>query len=95
MIFKKPLITEKALSHQTVGKYSFVVDRQASKDQVAVEFQKLFGIKPLSVNTYILKGKLKTNWKTKKSAFKSNIKKAVITIKKDQKIDILTLKNEK
>ncbi len=95
MLIKRPLVTEKSIANQNVGKYTFVVDKKATKSQLASEFEKLFAIKPLSVNIFITKGKIKSNWKTRTPIFKSDLKKAVITVKKDQKIDLLTLKNEK
>lgn len=95
MIIKRPLVTEKAIAAQSIGKYSFIVDQKANKNQVASEFKSLFGINPLKVNLFNLKGKVKTNWKTRSPIVHQNRKKAVITIKKDQKIDLLTLKNEK
>jgi large subunit ribosomal protein L23 len=95
MIIKRPLVTEKAIAAQTVGKYGFIVDTKATKGQVATEFQSLFGIKPQKVNLLVIKGKVKSNWKTRTPINRPNFKKAIITLKKDQKIDILTLKNEK
>ena len=94
MYLKRPIITEKAISAQAKGKYSFVVGFAASKPQIFSEFFRYFGIKPLKVNTYKIKGKVKTNWKTRKSSSRSDVKKAVVTIPKDQKIDLLTLKND-
>ena len=95
MLIKRPLVTEKSIANQNVGKYSFVIDKRATKFQLASEFEKLFAIKPLAVNIFNTKGKVKSNWKTRKPIFKSDLKKAIITVKKDQKIDLLTLKNEK
>ena len=95
MAIKKPLISEKAIMTQSLGKYTFVVDSSASKDQIAQEFKKVFGVTALSVNTISIKGKVKTNWKSRRSVNKSDIKKAIITVGKDKKIDSLTLKNEK
>jgi large subunit ribosomal protein L23 len=95
MIIKRPLVTEKTIAAQAVGKYSFVVDNKANKNQIATNFQALFGIKPLKVNVFLVKGKVKTNWKTRSPIIRPDLKKAVITINKDQKIDLLTLKNEK
>ncbi|HNY04280.1 MAG TPA: 50S ribosomal protein L23 [Candidatus Woesebacteria bacterium] len=95
MIIKRPLVTEKAITAQSIGKYSFIVDQKANKNQVASEFKSLFGVNPIKVNLYIIKGKIKTNWKTRSPIIHPDRKKAVITIKKDQKIDLLTLKNEK
>jgi len=95
MIIQRPLVTEKAILAQQNGKYAFVVDPKATKSQIAAHFYSLFGIKALKVNLFILKGKVKTNWKTRAKVIKPNHKKAIVTIKKDQKIDLLTLKNEK
>ncbi|MFA6007812.1 MAG: 50S ribosomal protein L23 [Candidatus Shapirobacteria bacterium] len=95
MIIKRPLVTEKAISAQSKGKYSFMVDLKANKNQVASEFESLFGVKALAVNLTVIKGKVKTNWKTRSPIVHPDFKKAFITVKKDQKIDLLTLKNEK
>ena len=95
MIIKKPLVTEKAIAAQSVGKYSFIVDNKATKGQIATVFQSYFGIKPLKINLFTVKGKVKTNWKTRNPIIRPDRKKAIVTIKKDQKIDLLTLKNEK
>jgi len=95
MSLQKPLISEKAIITQSMGKYTFVVDVNASKDQIATEFTKVFGIVPLAVNTVKIKGKVKTNWKNRRPINKPDVKKAIITVGKDKKIDMLTLKNEK
>lgn len=95
MSLKKPLISEKAIATQSLGKYTFVVDVDASKDQIAAEFTKVFGIVPLAVNTIKTKGKVKTNWKNRRPINKPDVKKAIITVGVDKKIDMLTLKNEK
>lgn len=95
MIIKRPLVTEKAITAQSKGKYAFVVDSKANKNQISACFTALFGIKPLKVNLFTTKGKIKTNWKTRAPIKRSDLKKAIVTIKADQKIDLLTLKNEK
>ena len=95
MSLKKPLISEKAIYTQSLGKYTFVVDKDASKDQITSEFKKVFGITPQAVNTVTIKGKIKTNWKNRRPINKPDVKKAIITVGKDKKIDMLTLKNEK
>lgn len=95
MSLQKPLISEKAIITQSLGKYTFVVDVNASKGQIATEFAKVFGIVPKAVNTVKIKGKVKTNWKNRRPINKPDVKKAIITVGKDKKIDMLTLKNEK
>lgn len=95
MSLQKPLISEKAIYTQSLGKYTFVVDKDTNKDQIATEFTDIFGITPLAVNTVTIKGKVKTNWKNRRPINKPDVKKAIITVGKDKKIDMLTLKNEK
>jgi len=91
----KPIITEKSLASQEVSsKYSFWVDTGVNKNQIAIAFQTVFGIKPLSINTVITKGKLKTDWKNRKPIQKSDKKKAIITLPKGTKIELLKLKTK-
>jgi len=90
-IILKPIITEKALIEQSKGKYSFWVGKRANKNQIEQAFEAVFGVKPLSVNTVIVKGKMKTDWKKRKPIKKSDQKKAIITVAKDQKIELLTI----
>ncbi len=91
MIFKKPIITENAFLKQQANKYVFSVDVAATKPQIKLAFKEVFGVEPLSVSTLIIKGKQKTNWKTRKPFAKSDKKKAIVTVKKDVKIDLLAL----
>ncbi len=87
-----PIITEKAITEQqTLGKYSFWVARNTTKGQIEKSFEAIFKIKPLSVNTIIVKGKNKTDWKKRKPIKKSDKKKAIITIDKSKKIESLNL----
>ncbi len=92
LIILKPIITEKVLaSQQTLDKYAFWVSPKATKNQIEATFKSVFGITPLSINTIILKGKTKTNWKTRQPIEKSNRKKAIITVTKGTKIELLKL----
>ena len=90
-IILKPVITEKALVMQTQGKYTFLVGLKSNKDQIEKAFETVFGIKPLFVNTKIVKGKLKATGKNRKEVKKSDRKVAVITVAKDKKIELLNL----
>jgi len=88
----KPIITEKSLGAQeNSSKYSFWVNCSVNKNQIQAAFIEVFGIKPLSVNTVILKGKLKTNWKSRKPIQKSNKKKAIITLPAGTKLELLKI----
>ncbi len=90
-IILKPIITEKSLMEQEQGKYSFWVGIKANKNQIAEAFESLFGFKPLLINTLKVKGKNKTDWKKRLPIKKSDRKKALITISKDKKIDLLKI----
>ncbi|MBP9817281.1 50S ribosomal protein L23 [Candidatus Shapirobacteria bacterium] len=86
-----PVITEKSLVAQDKGVFTFWVNPVATKSQIASAFQVVFGQKPLAVNTLRLKGKLKTDWKKRLPIQKSTRKKAIITLPKDTKIELLKL----
>lgn len=92
LIVLKPIITEKSLaSQETQDKYGFWVPTSATKNQIRVSFKSVFGIKPLLINTILLKGKTKTNGRTRKLIEKSDRKKAFITVPKGTKIELLKL----
>ena len=91
LIVLTPIFTEKTLAQQEQGKYTFSVKKKSTKGQIEVSFETVFGIKPLSINTIIIKGKNKTDWKKRLPIKKSDIKKAVITVDKNTKIELLKL----
>jgi len=81
-----PAITEKNTALRTEqDKYTFKVDRNATKVQIRKAVEKLFGVKVVSVNTMVVKGKLKRMGRF--SGYRSNWKKAIIRLEKGQKID--------
>lgn len=94
-IILRPVVTEKSLADQSNGKYYFWVEKNANKNQIAEAFKSIFGIDPLSVNTIKVKGKVKTNWKTRQPIMKSDRKKAIIIVPKDKKIELLNIKTDK
>lgn len=93
-IILKPIITEKSLVDQEKGKYSFWVGLKSNKNQIFEAFESFFGIKPLNINTVRVKGKNKTDWKKRLPIKKSDRKKAVITIPKDKKLELLKIKTK-
>mgnify|MGYP002523892311 CR=1 FL=1 len=54
-----PVITEKSNMDMQEGKYTFEVNRKATKVDIANAVEKLFEVKVLSVNTINVKGKMK------------------------------------
>jgi large subunit ribosomal protein L23 len=65
------------------------VKKDARKEEIAKMSESLFGVKVLGVNTANFKGKIK---KTKKGSGKrSDFKKAIITVKPGNKIDLFEI----
>ena len=58
----RPVITEKSNDEMQAGKYTFEVNKKATKVDVAKAVEKLFEVKVLNVNTMIVKGKT-PDWK--------------------------------
>jgi len=77
-IIIKPIITERSASGQAQGKYTFKVNKKATKVDVKMAVEKLFGVKVLNVNTSVVKGALRSrNGRQYKTA---DWKKAIVTI---------------
>ena len=54
-----PVITEKSNDQMQMGKYTFEVNKKATKVEIANAVEKLFNVKVLNVNTMTVKGKTK------------------------------------
>lgn len=90
-ILIKPLVTEKMTElMERENKYGFVVDYNTNKIEIAKAIEKKFEVNVVSVNTIRYKGKTKTQF-TKKGRFTGKTpryKKAIITIKEGQTLDL-------
>ena len=91
----KPLITEQSMKGVDSGKYSFVVARFASKTAIKSEIRKLFGVNVVSVSTSIVKGKTKRVGAKRQEVKQSIWKKAVVALKKGEKIGLFEPGGEK
>ena len=83
-----PNITEKATSLSEYNKIVFKVHKGANKNSIKKSIEKIFKVKVVKINTINLKGKVKLV-RGKKSA-KPGYKKAIVTLKKGQMIDLAT-----
>ena len=83
-----PNITEKSTSLSEYNKIVFKVHNNASKNSIKKSIEKIFKVNVVKINTINLKGttKLVRNKKT----FTPGYKKAIITLKKGQSIDLAT-----
>ena len=83
-----PNVTEKATSLSEYNKIVFKVHKGANKNSIKKSIEKLFKVNVIKINTINLKGKIKLV-KGKKSR-KPSYKKAIVTLKKGQSIDLAT-----
>jgi len=83
-----PNITEKSTSLSEFNKVVFKVNLKAKKNIIKKNIEKIFKVNVVKVNTINIKGKTKIV-KNKKT-FKSGYKKAIVTLKKGQSIDLAT-----
>jgi len=88
----KPIITEKASGSSEVGKYTFSAVLTSSKEEIAYEVKRLFGTDATAVKTSIVPGKSKRIGRTNRYAKTGKWKKAVVSLKKGQKIDLFEKK---
>ncbi len=73
-----PVITEKSNDELQAGKYTFKVNKKATKIDIRNAVEKLFEVKVLNVNTMSVKGKEVRRGKTVGKT--SDWKKAIVTI---------------
>tara|TARA_B100001769_G_C21697102_1_gene385047 strand:+ start:248 stop:541 length:294 start_codon:yes stop_codon:yes gene_type:complete len=85
---KHPIITEKATVLSEQNKTVFKVHKSASKDIIKKNIEKIFKVKVIKIN--IINTKQKQKIKQGKLSTKSGYKKAIITLKKGQSIDLTT-----
>ena len=83
-----PNITEKATSLSEFNKVVFKVHKSASKNSIKKNIEKIFKVNVVKINTINLKGKSKMVKNRK--VYKSGYKKAIVTLKKGQSIDLAT-----
>jgi len=85
-VLVRPLITEKAANFGVLNKYAFVVAGNSNKVEVAKAVQAVYGVKPVNVNIICVKGKAVARGRIK--GRRSDLKKAIVTLKKGDTIQI-------
>lgn len=88
MILIKPLITEKATGALGENKYSFIVNRKATKTQIRNEVEKTFGVHVIHIQTVTTAGKKRRLGFSRKYKRTLPQKKAIVQLKKEEKINI-------
>ena len=83
-----PNITEKSTSMSEFNKVVFKVHNGASKNSIKRSIEKIFKVNVIKINTINLRGK--TKLVRGKKSNKPGYKKAIVTLKKGQSIDLAT-----
>jgi large subunit ribosomal protein L23 len=83
-----PNVTEKSTTLSEFNKIVFKVHKGANKDAIKRSIEKIFKVNVIKINTLQQKGKSKLV--KNKKVFKPGYKKAIVTLKKGQSIDLAT-----
>ena len=83
-----PNVTEKSTSLSEFNKIVFKVHVGANKKSIKKSIEKIFKVNVIKINTINIKGKVKLV--RNKKSYKSGFKKAIVTLKKGQSIDLAT-----
>ena len=83
-----PNVTEKSTSLSEFNKVVFKVNKNANKKSIKKSIEKIFKVNVIKINTINMRRKVKIV--RNKKSFKSGYKKAIITLKKGQSIDLAT-----
>ena len=85
---RNPIVTEKATILSEQNKTVFKVHNKANKKNIKKNIEKLFKVNVVKINIINQKSKLKM--KQGKKSYKQGYKKAIVTLKKGQSIDLTT-----
>jgi large subunit ribosomal protein L23 len=85
-IILRPIISEKSTGLMELNKYVFEVPMKANKVMVKQAIKALFGVQPEKINIIRVRGKIRRI--RYKYGYTSAWKKAVVTLKDGEKIDI-------
>ncbi len=85
-VIKRPLVTEKSTTLQTIGKYAFEVGIEANKKQIKEAVEKAFKVSVTTVNVITLPASTKRSGR--KLVVIPATKKAIVTLKAGDKIQL-------
>tara|TARA_Y100001970_G_C14045064_1_gene755868 strand:- start:17 stop:334 length:318 start_codon:yes stop_codon:yes gene_type:complete len=95
-IIKKPILTEKmAILQERLNKYAFLVSSDSNKKQIKKSIESQFSVEVIKISTMNYSGKkkqmtVKSGGKTiRTSGRRSSFKKAIVTLKTGNSIDLV------
>lgn len=87
-LIKKPFITEKTAGMSVQGKYVFLVQDNANKSEVKKVVEAQYKVHVIEV--HVINARPKRRWRGKVMGVRAGFKKAIVTLKKGEKLDILS-----
>ena len=86
-VIEKPILSEKSNDlREREGKYSFIVKRDATKDDVKKAVSMIWGVEVVDVRTMIQRGKVKRRGMNMSKT--SNFKKAIVKLAEGAKLPL-------
>ena len=85
-LIRKPIVTERAADLNKIGQYVFMVAPEATKNEIKKAVKDIYKVEPVAVNVIYLPSKSR-RYRGKRGR-RGGYKKAIVTLKSGQKIDI-------
>lgn len=82
-IIIRPIITERSMSGMQMRKYTFKVNKNANKIEIAKAVEELFGVNVSKVNTMNVRGRLRRQGRNE--GYTPAWKKAIVTLAENSK----------
>ena len=93
MIIIKPVITEKTIRMaEELNQYTFIVSKNSNKHEIASEVEKQFKVKVIETKTSNVLGKKVIFGKQRRPGAKQSYKKAIVSLKSGDNIDLFKIK---
>ena len=89
------VVTEKSTKSQEARKYTFLVNLNANKVEIRKAVEKGYGVKVDSVNVIPVKKKVRLAGRGREITKRHNAKKAIVTLKPKQTLDVNKVKTAK
>ncbi len=89
----EPILTEKSFADAKDGFFTFWAGAKMTKEEIRKAVEASFDVHVTSVRTLNYRGGIKKNWKGEEVRIKGR-KKAVVTLKADEKIDVFIEKGK-
>jgi large subunit ribosomal protein L23 len=87
-IILSPIISEKSMTDAANSKYTFKVSVASTKADIKKVVEEQFKVNVLKVSTITVKGRSSRNGARRVESVKQPFKKAIVLLKKDQKISL-------